>query len=72
MPRLNQFSQGVIYAAAILVNYHNDCQTAADVLEQAGLLNSDCSSLDDYEKQAMRKLQWALLRNSFSKPSSPT
>ncbi|EGR4074389.1 hypothetical protein DDO73_15120 [Vibrio cholerae] len=57
MPRLNQFSQGVIYAAAILVNYHNDCQTAADVLEQAGLLNSDCSSLDDYEKQAMRKLQ---------------
>ncbi|MDG2755112.1 hypothetical protein P7M17_05780 [Vibrio parahaemolyticus] len=29
---------------------------ACDLLREAGLFNSDVSSLDDYEKQALKKL----------------
>nr|WKV20242.1 hypothetical protein [Vibrio parahaemolyticus] len=38
------------------VNTHDSMVIACDLLREAGLFNSDVSSLDDYEKQALKKL----------------
>lgn len=54
---MDDFTQGVFYAASILVTLNDQTTYAADILEQAGYLDADCSELDDSEKDAMRKLQ---------------
>ncbi|EGR4069174.1 hypothetical protein FXE32_17760 [Vibrio cholerae] len=54
---MDDFTQGIFYAAAILVTLNDEPTSAADILEQAGHINADCSDLDDAEKEAMRKLQ---------------
>lgn len=53
---MNDFDQGVFYAAAIMVDFIDQPTMAADVLAEAGLLDSDISNLDDTEKNAMIKL----------------
>lgn len=56
MTKFTEFEEGVFYAAAIIVNTHDSMVIACDLLREAGLFNSDVSSLDDYEKQALNKL----------------
>lgn len=53
---MTEFEQGVFYSAAIIVNTHGSTIIACDLLREAGLFNSDISELDDYEKNALKKL----------------
>ena len=53
---MNEFNQGIFYAAALLVTFVDQPTCAADILEQAGLLESDIRDLDDTEQRAMRAL----------------
>ena len=48
------FEKGVLYASAQVQRLHDEPQVAADVLKQAGLAQSDCSELDDYDKEPLR------------------
>lgn len=54
---MDDFAQGVFYAAGLLVTAADQPTMALDILEQAGYLGMDLSELDDTEKEAMRKLQ---------------
>ncbi|MBV7300233.1 hypothetical protein [Enterovibrio paralichthyis] len=54
---MTEFDMGVFYAAALLVTQAGSPTYAADVLDEAGLLEADISELDDTEKEAMVKLQ---------------
>lgn len=54
---MDEFAQGVFYAAAIVTTFCDQPSMAADIIEEAGYLDADCSDLDDTEKDAMRKLQ---------------
>lgn len=54
---MDDFQMGIFYAAALLVTLHDQPSMAADVLEQAGLLNANLDQLDDTEKDAMAILQ---------------
>lgn len=56
MTKFTEFEEGVFYSAAIIINTHGSTVIACDLLREAGLFNSDVSSLDDYEKQALKKL----------------
>lgn len=63
---MNDFAQGVFYAAGLLVTAADQPTLALDILEQAGYLEMDCSDLDDTEKEAMRKLQATESRCNFT------
>lgn len=63
---MDDFQQGVFYAAALLVTLRDEPTSAADILEQAGYLNADLSDLDDIEKEAMVKLQQSDDRCNFT------
>lgn len=54
---MKDFNQGVFFAVAILVDIHNQPTMAKNILIEAGLEDADCSSLDDLEKNALRKLK---------------
>lgn len=54
--KLNDFQQGVFYAAGLLVEWMDQPTYAADILKEAGLLESDVSELDETEQLAMKKL----------------
>jgi hypothetical protein len=53
---MNDFDKGVFYVAGLLVTFMDSPGYAVDVLEQAGLLNADISSLDETEQRAMKTL----------------
>lgn len=53
---VTKFEEGVFYSAAIIVETHGQMVVACDLLREAGLFNSDISELDDYEKNALKKL----------------
>lgn len=53
---MSEFDKGVFYVAGLLVSFMDNPVYAADVLEQAGLLNADISSLDETEQRAMKTL----------------
>jgi hypothetical protein len=54
---MSEFNAGVLYAAGILVRLHDQPAVAASVINEAGLGEADCSGLDEFEKQSLRKLQ---------------
>lgn len=54
MARLTKFQHGIFYAAAMVVRLHDEPRVAADVLKEAGLSNSNCSELDEYDKEILR------------------
>lgn len=54
---LTDWEQGVLMAASVLISLHDLCVPAADVVSQLGLANADCSSLDEFDKQNLRKIQ---------------
>lgn len=53
---LNDFQQGVFYAAGLLVEWLDNPVAAADILKEAGLLEADVAELDETEQLAMKKL----------------
>lgn len=53
---LDQFSHGVLYAAAEVQRLHDEPQVAADLLKSAGLAQVDCCSLDEYDKESLREV----------------
>lgn len=54
---MTEFEQGVLYAASVLVALHDEPTLAASIVCEAGLESADCTSLDDYEKKHLRKIQ---------------
>ena len=54
---MNQWEQGVLMAASVLIACHDQPTMAADVLHELGLSNADCSDLDDFDKENLRKAQ---------------
>lgn len=51
------WEQGVLMAASVLISTHDQIVAAADVVCQLGLREADCSELDDFDKQNLRKIQ---------------
>lgn len=56
MAKLTQFEHGIFYSAASIVRLHDEPRVAADLLIHAGLANSDCTELDEYEKEMLREV----------------
>lgn len=54
---MNEFEQGVLYAAAIVVAIHDQPVIAATIIREAGLSDADCSKLDRFDKNHLSKLQ---------------
>lgn len=52
-----RFKEGVLYAASILVATHDQPTMAATIIREAGLNEADCSSMEDFEKNNLRKIQ---------------
>ena len=53
---VDEFGQGVLYAASLLVALYDQPGMAATIVREAGLSKADCSTLDDYEKKNLGKL----------------
>ncbi|GHG07822.1 hypothetical protein [Thalassotalea marina] len=53
---LTDFKHGVFYAAAIVVEVHNDPTIAATIIQNAGFAEHDVSELDESDKKQLRKL----------------
>lgn len=53
----SEFEQGILTAAGLLVKLHDLPGPAADVLLSTGLGEADCSQLDDFDKENLRKIQ---------------
>lgn len=51
-----RFEIGVLFAAATLVDDHDQPGMAADIISAAGLQDCDCSKLDDMDKVNLRKI----------------
>ena len=52
-----QFNEGVLYAASVLIATHDVPTMAATIIREAGLGQADCSGLDDFDKNHLRKIQ---------------
>ena len=52
-----KFNEGVLDAASILVATHDQPTMAATILREAGLQDADCSSMDEFDKVNLRKIQ---------------
>jgi hypothetical protein len=50
------FKHGILYSAAQIINMHDDPVCAADLLRESGYADEDCSFLEEYDKEALRKL----------------
>lgn len=64
--KLNDFQQGIFYAAVLLVEFMDQPTYAADILQEAGLLDADVSELDETEQLAMKKLMLDTSRAKFT------
>jgi len=58
--RLSEFERGALVAVGMIVRLHDQPLIAAEVLREMGLLNADCSALDDYDKQNLRQVRGEL------------
>ena len=57
---MTEFEEGALVAVSLIVATHDQPVVAADVLNALGLHNADCSSLDEYDKVNLRKVQGEL------------
>lgn len=53
---MDEWEKGVLMAASMLVAAHDQPGMAADVINELGLSNADCSCLDEYDKVNLRKI----------------
>lgn len=51
------FEQGILYAVALLVKLHDQPTMAANIVREAGLGNINISSMDDFERESLKKLK---------------
>lgn len=54
---LTDTEQGALMAVSILISIHDQPSMAADVVNELGLAHADCSQLDDFDKQNLKKIQ---------------
>lgn len=47
---MNDFEQGVLYAAGILAVLHDQPNMAADIVREAGLDGVDCQDMPEYDR----------------------
>lgn len=52
--RLTKFQEGIIYAVVLLQKLHDQPTMGANILQEAGLDEIDCSKFDEYDKEALR------------------
>lgn len=57
---LNDWEEGVMMAASVLISTHDFCVAAADIVKELGLTQADCSELDEFDKENLRKIQGEL------------
>ena len=55
--RLSEFQQGALVAVSLLIALHDQPVAAADVVSELGLSEADCTGLDDYDKNNLKKIQ---------------
>ena len=60
MGKLGEFEQGALMAVSLMMACHDQPSIAADVLNEMGLNDADCSGLDEYDKTNLRKVQGEL------------
>jgi hypothetical protein len=53
---LTEFERGVLYAAYLICELHDDPTVAGDVIREANLESADIRQLDDSEYSVLRKL----------------
>lgn len=54
--RLTEWQKGVFYAAAIVLETADEPGIAGDIIRSASLGRAHCASLDDFEKDQLRKI----------------
>lgn len=54
---LTEQEQGAMLAISVLIALHDQPGMAADVLVELGLHAADCTELDEYDKQNLKKIQ---------------
>ena len=54
---IDEFEHSALVAIALLVRLHDRPSMAADLLIEMGLSEADCSSLDDFDKEFLVKMQ---------------
>lgn len=74
---VNLWEQGVLMAAAIVIACHDMPVVAGAIIGELGLSTADCSSMDEFDKAALRKVQGErsgtiALRGLDAAPTSPT
>ena len=55
--QLSEFQQGALVAVSLLIALHDDPVAAADVVGELGLSEADCTILEDYDKNNLKKIQ---------------
>lgn len=50
------FDDGILIAAATLMETHDQPGMAADIIKAIGLAEYDCSHLDEFDKKQLRKI----------------
>lgn len=56
MAKMTEFERGVLYAAYLICELHDQPTIAADVIREANLDGSNITELDDCEYHVLRKL----------------
>lgn len=54
---MKEFDRGVLISVGLIAYLHDQPMMAAEVLREMGLLNADCSELDDYDKRNLKLLK---------------
>lgn len=55
--QLSEFQQGELVAVSLLIALHDQPVAAAEAVSEMGLSEADCSSLDDYDKRNLKRIQ---------------
>ena len=53
---MNDFNQGILYAAGILARIHDQPDMAAHVLIEAGLEGADCSFMPEFDRENLEMI----------------
>lgn len=54
---MTQFEEGALCAAGLLAYMYGQPTIAADIICELGFTNSDCSDLDEYDKDNLRLIK---------------
>lgn len=57
MGKIGEWEEGVLMAASVLQSLYDEPTTAATIIRELGLTSADCSELDDFDKENLRKIQ---------------